>query len=95
MNYWLKEIDGKYSQLLTICFYFIGFISNTVVFFIIDNDRIHAGSSFVMTLFLLTSPVFSALLYESLCSYLKFKFNALIVTSIFITNLIVITLIFI
>lgn len=95
MNYWLKEIDGKHAQLLTISFYFIGFIINTVAFFIIDNDKIHSGASFVMTLFLLTSPFFSALLYESLCSYLKIKFNALIVTSIFTTNLIVITLIFI
>lgn len=95
MNYWLKEIDGKHAQLLTICFYFIGFISNTVVFFIIDNDKIHSGASFVMTLFLLTSPVFSAFLYESLCSYLKHNFNTLIAISIFITNFIVVTLIFI
>lgn len=95
MHYWLKEIDGKHAQLLTISFYFIGFIINTVVFFTIDNDKIHSGSSFVMTLFLLTSPIFSALLYESLCSYLKIKFNTLTVTSIFIANLIFIMLIFI
>lgn len=95
MHYWLKEIDGKHAQLLTVSFYLIGFIINTLAFFIIDNDKIHSGASFVMTLFLLTSPVFSALLYENLCSYLKIEFNALIVTSIFITNLIVITLIFI
>lgn len=95
MNYWLKEIDGKNAQLLTISFYYIGFIINTMVFFTIVDDKIHSGASFVMTLFLLTSPVFSALLYESLCSYSKIKFNALITVSIFITNFIVITLIFI